>query len=88
MIQEEAFGKEVNLNLEIIQDEKKLWRIKSRLVLGDFADNFKYPILLPSKHILVNRLIEEYHILNCHTGVQTLLGILREKFWILKAEKL
>ncbi|XP_044757073.1 uncharacterized protein LOC123315444 [Coccinella septempunctata] len=88
MVQEEVFGKDLSsLNLETFQDENKLWRIRSRLILGDFEENFKYPILLPSKHVLVNRLIEEYHILNRHTGVQTLLSILREKFWILKGRK-
>lgn len=88
MIQEEVFGHDVDsLNLEIFQDERKIWRIRTRLVLGDFEENFKYPILLPSKHVLVHRLIEEYHILNCHKGVQTLLSILREKFWILKGRK-
>lgn len=87
VIQEESFGNGENINLEKFKDDHKIWRVKTRLVLGEFEENFKYPILLPSQHVVVKRLIEEYHMKHYHAGVQTLLSILREKYWILKGRK-
>ncbi|UYV60248.1 hypothetical protein LAZ67_1000541 [Cordylochernes scorpioides] len=52
----------------------------------DFA-NFRMPILLPSDHFLVSLLIRWNHETHGHAGLQTLLGILRENYWILRSRK-
>ncbi|UYV75521.1 hypothetical protein LAZ67_13000473 [Cordylochernes scorpioides] len=45
------------------------------------------PILLPSDHFLVSLLIRWNHETHGHAGLQTLLGILRENYWILRSRK-
>ncbi|GFW81114.1 integrase catalytic domain-containing protein [Trichonephila clavipes] len=37
--------------------------------------------------LFTQRLIEYYHRQNCHAGTQILLGILRERFWILRSRR-
>lgn len=44
-------------------------------------------MILPSKHLIVKRLIEQEHIVNKHAGTFTLLIILRKRFWILKGKR-
>ncbi|XP_060577620.1 uncharacterized protein LOC132734785 [Ruditapes philippinarum] len=41
-------------------------------------------IILPNKHHITKLVIEHYHKLNGHTGVQQVLAALREKYWILR----
>ncbi|KAG8180967.1 hypothetical protein JTE90_024716 [Oedothorax gibbosus] len=54
----------------------------------DTNDYFRRPILLPDKHRLVFLLIEEKHRLHNHAGVQTLVILLRENFWVLRSRKI
>jgi len=48
---------------------------------------FRSPIVLPNTDILVNQLIEYVHQTHGHAGTQFVLGMLREKYWILKGRK-
>nr|GBM29379.1 hypothetical protein AVEN_256716-1 [Araneus ventricosus]GBM29398.1 hypothetical protein AVEN_11715-1 [Araneus ventricosus] len=50
-------------------------------------ENFRYPIVLPSDHIVVQKMIMHKHKTLSHCGVQTLMSILREEFWILKSRR-
>ncbi|GBN53763.1 hypothetical protein AVEN_128849-1 [Araneus ventricosus] len=50
-------------------------------------ENFRYPILLPSDHIVVQKMIKHKHKTLSHCGVQTLMSILGEAFWILKSRR-
>jgi hypothetical protein len=45
------------------------------------------PVMLPSHHPIVERLVLITHVKSCHVGVQGLLSLLWEKFWILKGRK-
>jgi hypothetical protein len=58
-------------------------RIVERADMGDFA----IPVMLPSRHPIVERLMLSAHVKSYHVGVQGLLSLLREKFWILKGRK-
>ncbi|GFY63039.1 integrase catalytic domain-containing protein [Trichonephila inaurata madagascariensis] len=69
------------------KDNEGVIRIKTKLTERKDDPNFIAPILLPSNCILTTRLIEYYHHKHCHAGVQILMSILREKFWILKSRK-
>ncbi|XP_073986124.1 uncharacterized protein [Rhodnius prolixus] len=62
-------------------------RIKTRIELGDEIESFKHPILLPSKHHIVDKLVWFYHKSFKHAGVNILLIKLRERFWIIKARR-
>jgi hypothetical protein len=54
-----------------------------RAEVGDFT----IPAVLPSHHPIVDRHVLSTHMKLCHVGVQGLLSLLREKFWILKGQK-
>ncbi|CAL8130362.1 unnamed protein product [Orchesella dallaii] len=73
--------------LNVFIDEDKLIRLKTRLLRGDFSEDFKRPIVLPHRSPVVDALIMHEHKKHCHAGVQTLLSILREQFWILKGRR-
>lgn len=64
-------------------DESDLLRLKTQVSSRNDNDFFRFPVLLPSKHIIVSSLIFEQHIICCHVGTQGLMSILREKYWIL-----
>ncbi|XP_066592932.1 uncharacterized protein [Prorops nasuta] len=64
-------------------DNKDLLRIGGRLEKADIQFSAKHPIILPSRHHVTDLIIRECHIRNHHAGIQTTLGILRQKFWIL-----
>jgi len=44
-------------------------------------------MLLPSKHHVVNLLVNHYHSLVKHNGVNNTLNALREKFWLIKGRQ-
>ncbi|CAL8070399.1 unnamed protein product [Orchesella dallaii] len=73
--------------LDVFMDEKGHLRLRTRLLLGDFEDDFKTPLVLPAKGPIVEALIKSEHEKNSHAGVQTLTIILRERFWILHARR-
>lgn len=62
-------------------------RLKSRVLNQEFTAEYLYHFILPSSHILVERMISEYHLDQKHVGTQALLAILRDKVWILKGRK-
>lgn len=89
-IQRESFGKNRRLlppNFVAYQDSDGLLRVETKLVFTDDSDFFRRPILLPDKHRLVFLLIDETHRIYNHAGVQTLVTVLREKYWILRSRK-
>ncbi|OXA44276.1 hypothetical protein Fcan01_20417 [Folsomia candida] len=61
--------------------------VKTKLQNRQDSVGFRYPVLLPSSHPLVEQLIREEHILNQHAGVQFLMGRIREKCWILQGRR-
>ncbi|GBL78773.1 hypothetical protein AVEN_65314-1 [Araneus ventricosus] len=73
--------------LQILEDENGLFRIKTRLSLKDDFKNFKFPIVLPSEHSIVEKLVRWKHCSLGHAGVQIVMTNLREEFWILKYRK-
>ena len=71
-------------SLQTFKDDHGLVRLKTKIILRDDEEDFRMPVVLPSHHPLVTVLIREYHLRNCHAGVQILLGILLERFWIIQ----
>lgn len=88
-IQKNSFGEKSKFqkNLPVFFDDKGLLRVKTRLVLNDDSEDFKLPILLPSGHPIVTRIIMELHVANQHDELQSMLVIVRDRFWILKSRK-
>lgn len=58
-------------------DNKGLLRLESRVSsrLQD-TESYRFPIVMPSKHILTRSLIMDIHLRSCHVGTQGLLSIL------------
>lgn len=72
-IQRERYTKEIRL-LKTAQETN----------LGEI--NQKHPILLPSKHHVSDLLIREIHEANLHSGIQSTLYAIRQRFWILNGK--
>lgn len=68
-------------------DEDGILRVGGRLVNANLSFDQKHPILLARDHRLTNLIIEETHRDNCHPGLQTLLYLLSQNFWILNPKR-
>lgn len=90
MIQKECFyaeSKERLNTLETFEDEEGILRVKTKIVYRQDSKDFLTPMVLPSNHEVIRRLILHLHLKNCHAGPQILLNLIREKYWILKGRK-
>ncbi|XP_036138375.1 uncharacterized protein LOC118644288 [Monomorium pharaonis] len=64
-------------------DEDGLLRVGGRLQASDLTFAQKHPILLPSRNRITDQIIREIHEQYHHTGIQTTLYTLRQRFWLL-----
>jgi hypothetical protein len=89
VVQKESFPikQEVVNGLRVTRDSEGILYVKTKLTNRPDTDQFKYPILLPSKHPLVEQLIRQVHEDNAHAGAQILMGKLREKYWLLQGRR-
>ncbi|UYV60287.1 hypothetical protein LAZ67_1000726 [Cordylochernes scorpioides] len=90
LIQRESFSGHEDKKLrgfKLLVDSSGILRIKTKICRREDFANFRMPILLPSDHFLVSLLIRWNHETHGHAGLQTLLGILRENYWILRSRK-
>ncbi|UYV69517.1 hypothetical protein LAZ67_6003885 [Cordylochernes scorpioides] len=90
LIQRESFSGHEDKKLQgfkLLVDSSGILRIKTKICRREDFANFRMPILLPSDHFLVSLLIRWNHETHGHAGLQTLLGILRENYWILRTKK-
>lgn len=86
IVQAESFGNSGSEKLKPLDpytDERGLIRLKSRVSARQDSELFRYPIVLPSKHSLVTKIIFDTHVRSCHIRTQGLLSLLRERFWIM-----
>ncbi|UYV63815.1 hypothetical protein LAZ67_2005744 [Cordylochernes scorpioides] len=65
-------------------DSLGLLRVKTKISRRQDLEGFRMPLLLPSDHDLVYLLIRWKHETWGHVGLQTLMNLLREDYWILK----
>lgn len=68
-------------------DDEGLIRLRTKISDRKDAKDFCLPYVLPSKHEVVKRLIFEEHEKHSHAGVQCLMSILRQDYWILKCRR-
>jgi len=69
-------------NLNPFLDENGLIRVGGRLQKADLSFTQKHPILLPNRHHLTDCIIRETHEKHYHTGIQTTLYFIRQRFWL------
>lgn len=88
-VQLESFPQNSNVieGIQTVRDEAGLLRVKTKIIMREDLLSFRYPLLLPKKHKVVDALIEEQHRLHCHAGIQYLMAQLRMKFWIIQSRR-
>ena len=90
LIQQESFHGVTDKRLVSLRpfiDGNGLIRLKTKISERSDQKEFRYPAVLPQKHPVVTRLIYHQHYKACHVGVQGLLSLLRERFWILSGRR-
>ena len=73
------------LKLKPIMKEDDVMRVGGRISLAPISPDAANPIILPKKHHITTLLIRHLHESNGHCGVEQLLSLLREQFWVVKA---
>jgi len=71
----------------IMLGQDGLYHVKTRLLQSDDAEAFEMPILLPKDDPYVHQLIQYVHHSNCHGGTQSVLGAIRERYWIIQGRR-
>ncbi|XP_011859366.1 PREDICTED: uncharacterized protein LOC105556862, partial [Vollenhovia emeryi] len=74
-------------NLNPFMDNHGLIRVGGRLRNSKLTLTQKHPILIPNRHSLIESLIRETHERHHHSGVQTTLYILRQKYWVINGRE-
>ncbi|KFD54878.1 hypothetical protein M513_04312 [Trichuris suis] len=69
---------------DVFLDEDDIIRVGGRLQSSDLPERTKHPIVLPSKHAVVDLLIRRAHERQLHAGVEQTLATTRQQFWILR----
>lgn len=59
--------------------------VGGRLKHAPIQDDAKHPVILPKKHHVVDLIVRHNHAIAGHSGVEYVLSIIRNKFWIVKA---
>lgn len=75
------------INLNPIIDTNNVIRIKTRIFERIDNENFRTPIVLPSEHPIVTKIIRSVHLRMNHAGIQFVMNQIRESFWIIKSRK-
>ncbi|XP_030845109.1 uncharacterized protein LOC115925437 [Strongylocentrotus purpuratus] len=58
--------------------------VGGRLHNAPLEEQTKHPVILPSKHHVVQLLVRHYHIMCGHSGKEYVLSLLRQRFWIIR----
>ncbi|KAL4127543.1 hypothetical protein QTP88_011710 [Uroleucon formosanum] len=69
-------------------DQEGVLRVGGRLRHSSFTNDKKHPILLPKQHHITKLIAKYLHVANLHVGPQTLLTIMRQKYWPLSGKNL
>ena len=100
-IQAKSFSPEINhlqsdcqsskpirvLQFGLFLDSNKVMKCRGRINEADLPAASKQPILMPSKHHVVELLIQDIHKKIKHSGTLDTLSTIRERFWILKGRQ-
>ncbi|XP_035212693.1 uncharacterized protein LOC118186677 [Stegodyphus dumicola] len=75
-------------SLNCFLDKNVLIRVGRQITNSSVNDNIKHPIVLSSKHPLTYMIVEYFHLKYLHAGSQTLLYLIRQRYWSLNGMKL
>ena len=62
-----------------------LLRVGGRMRCASVEFDARHEIILPKDHQVVTLIVRYYHMRSGHSGQEYVLGLLRERFWIVKA---
>jgi hypothetical protein len=71
-----------------IDEKTGAMRVGGRIKHANLSHSVRNPFVLNAKHPLVKSIVRETHQKNGHAAQQTLLAILRQKYWIVGAKNL
>ena len=75
-------------NLSPFWDEKdQILRVGGRLQEADLPEYTVHPIILPTHHPIVEKMILHYHNAHLHSGLLHTHHYLRQRFWLLKGKR-
>ena len=66
-------------------NEDDVTRVGGRVSMAPISADAKNPMILPKNHHVATILIRYLHEVNRHCGVEQVLSLLREQFWVVKA---
>ena len=73
----------------IFDHEKELIKVGGRLQFSLIPEESKHQIILPGKHMVVDKIIQSAHEREAtHAGPETTLAITRERFWIIQGRRM
>ncbi|UYV74002.1 hypothetical protein LAZ67_11001790 [Cordylochernes scorpioides] len=67
-------------------DADGILRVGGRLQHSNLDSNRKHPIILPKRHHCTDLIIEHYHKQSLHSGLQTTLSMISQKYWIISCK--
>ena len=73
------------IKLKPIMKEDGVMRVGGRIPMAPTTADAKNPMILPKDHHITTILIRHVHEVNGHCGVEQVLSITREQFWIVNA---
>ncbi len=59
--------------------------VGGRLRNSTLSEEARHPMILPKNHHVVTMIIKHYHAMSAHSGLEYVLVLLRERFWIIAA---
>lgn len=91
-VQQEVLTEDGDFKLKLItlctfMDRDGLLLVTTRINQRDDNQDFRYPIVLPSNHELVKRMVTDRHLQSSHVRVHVILNDLCQQFWILRGRK-
>lgn len=95
-VQKESFSEELSAKsikksspiykLDAIKEEGLL-RVGGRLRDAPIEPHAKHPVILPKQHHVVDLIVRHYHEICGHSGLEYVLSMTRQHFWIIKARR-
>ena len=74
--------------LRLFLDDQHLIRCQGRIHNAPVSESTKFPVLLPTYHPFTKLVVLSTHIQQLHSGVNSTLAAIRQRFWIPKARQL
>ena len=86
-IQTQTLDKRHLVNLRPVQASNNVLCIGCRIASAPISKEARNSIILPARHFVVDLIIQHYHVIAGHSGREHVLGLIRERYWIIRARR-